>query len=78
VGHDDAYAGTAIPLAACVLQMLDTDETIRAGLHLMGHVLRTDRFLKDLQSMGMDFRIVREAATRAAEPSGIHRPAVPA
>ncbi|MEJ2189023.1 MAG: saccharopine dehydrogenase NADP-binding domain-containing protein, partial [Acidobacteriota bacterium] len=70
VGHHDAYAGTAIPLAACVLQMLDADEKIRVGLHLMGHILRTDRFLKDLRSMGMGVTMVREEATRSAVPPG--------
>jgi len=78
VGHDDAYAGTALPLAACVLQMLDADEKIRTGLHLMGHALSTDRFLKDVQSMGMGVRIVREAATRAAVLSGVQRRAATA
>ena len=62
LAHEDAYVGTAIPLAACMTQMLEPGPARRAGLHLMGHFLETDRFLKQVESMGMNVRIERDLA----------------
>jgi hypothetical protein len=51
--HGDAYRGTAIALAACMIQMLDTGMLRQSGLHLMGHFLDPDRFLDDIADLGM-------------------------
>jgi saccharopine dehydrogenase (NAD+, L-lysine-forming) len=63
VGHEDAYIATAIPLAACMIQMLEMDLISQSGLHLMGHFLKADKFLEDLESMGMDVKIEHEHVT---------------
>jgi len=63
VGHEDAYIATAIPLAACMTQMLEMDLFSQSGLHLMGHFLKSDKFLKDIESMGMDVKIEHEHVT---------------
>ena len=60
LGHEDAYAATAIPLAACVIQMLEPGSVRQPGLHFMGHCLETDRFLKDVESMGLNVTIERD------------------
>lgn len=59
-GHEDAYIATAIPLAACITQMLELDLFSQSGLYLMGHFLKTDRFLEDVEHMGMEVKIERE------------------
>jgi len=64
LGHEDAYVATAIPLTACVIQMVGLGLAHQPGLHLMGHLLRTDRFLADLESMGMNVTVERR------EPAG--------
>ena len=57
VSHKDAYIATAIPLAACIIQMLDEDLFSQKGVHLMGHFLNTEKFLEDVENMGMDVKI---------------------
>jgi hypothetical protein len=59
--HEDAYIGTAIALAACMIQMLDTGMLEQSGLHLMGHFLKPDRFLDDIADLGM--RVEKDADT---------------
>jgi saccharopine dehydrogenase (NAD+, L-lysine-forming) len=52
IGHEDAYALTAIPVVACLIQLLDG--TIhRPGLWLMGQVVEPSRLLSDMQAMGV-------------------------
>jgi saccharopine dehydrogenase (NAD+, L-lysine-forming) len=58
--HEDAYIATAIPLAACMTQMLAMDLFSQKGLHLMGHFLKADKFLEEIKSMGMKVEIERE------------------
>ena len=36
LGHEDAYVATAIPLAACMIQILKSDLFSQSGLHLNG------------------------------------------
>lgn len=57
VSHTDAYIATAIPLTACMIQMLDEDLFSQKGVHLMGHFLNTEKFLEDVENMGMDVTI---------------------
>jgi hypothetical protein len=72
VGHEDAYVATAIPVAACVMQMLDDDLSSASGLFLMGHLLETERFLQDIQMMGMDVTVVLEPSIESAASPGTH------
>lgn len=60
--NEDAYIGTAIALAACMIQMLDTGMLQQSGLHLMGHFMKPDRFLDDIADLGMS---VEKDAPRA-------------
>jgi hypothetical protein len=63
-GHEDAYVATAIPLAACMTQMLELDLFSQSGLHLMGHFLNADKFLEDVERMGMEVTIEHEPVAR--------------
>ena len=52
LAHEDGYWFTAIPVAACVKQLLEG--TIRQpGLHMMGHLIDPEPFLMDMQTMGI-------------------------
>jgi saccharopine dehydrogenase (NAD+, L-lysine-forming) len=52
LSHGDGYWFTAIPVAACVKQLLEG--TIRRpGLHMMGHLVDPEPFLKDMRTMGV-------------------------
>lgn len=64
IGYENAYVATAIPLAACVLQILESDLSSKRGLHLMGQFLETNRFLDDIESMGMDVSVDREPSAQ--------------
>lgn len=50
--HEDGYAFTAIPVVACLLQVLDGSSR-RPGLHLMGHLVDPSRMIADMQRMGL-------------------------
>ncbi len=50
--HEDGYALTAAPVAACLLQVLDGSSR-RPGLHMMGHLVEPSRLLADMRSMGV-------------------------
>ena len=52
IGHEDAYKATAIPTMAFLLQYLDGSLHC-CGVHMMGHCVDPDRFLADMQGMGM-------------------------
>jgi saccharopine dehydrogenase (NAD+, L-lysine-forming) len=52
VFHEDGYMATAIPAAACLLQVLDG--TIRKpGLRLQAEAVEPGRFMEDLERLGM-------------------------
>jgi saccharopine dehydrogenase-like NADP-dependent oxidoreductase len=55
--HTNAWIGTAIPVAACVLQLLDG--TIKKpGLFRMGELVEVERFKNDISNLGMEMKIV--------------------
>ena len=62
LSHEDAYELTAIPVVASLLQYLDG--TLRQpGLWLMGQSVQTERFMRDMQRMGVS--ISESGASRA-------------
>jgi saccharopine dehydrogenase (NAD+, L-lysine-forming) len=52
LSHEDGYELTAIPLVACVLQLLD-HSIRRPGLHYMGSAVAPLRFFDDMRRLGM-------------------------
>ncbi len=53
ISHSDGWIGTAIPVAACVLQLIN--KTInQPGAYRMGEVVGLDQFKKDIVMLGMD------------------------
>jgi saccharopine dehydrogenase (NAD+, L-lysine-forming) len=53
VYHEDGYALTAAPMAACLLQVLD-GSIRKPGLWLQGLVVEPERLLQDMQRMGVE------------------------
>lgn len=53
VSHPDGYELTAVPVAACLLQVLDGSAR-RPGLWMMGHLVDPARLLMDMQGMGIE------------------------
>jgi saccharopine dehydrogenase (NAD+, L-lysine-forming) len=53
VSHEDGYEITAIPLVACMLQLLD-GSIPRPGLHYMGSVVDPRRLLEDMKRLGAE------------------------
>ncbi len=51
VSHEDGYEITAIPLVACLLQLLD-GSIRRPGLHYMGCAVDPRRLLEDMRRLG--------------------------
>jgi saccharopine dehydrogenase (NAD+, L-lysine-forming) len=52
IAHPDGYMFTAIPVAACLLQYLDGLITT-PGLWLQAHIVEPNRFMSDMQHMGI-------------------------
>lgn len=50
--HEDGYVLTAVPAVACLLQYLD-GRLNQPGLHLQGNAVEPERFLKDMERMGI-------------------------
>ncbi len=57
ISHPDGYLFTAIPVAACMLQYLDGSIT-KPGLWLQANIVEPNRFLNDMQRMGISVNIV--------------------
>ncbi|MFO7682526.1 MAG: saccharopine dehydrogenase NADP-binding domain-containing protein [Chloroflexota bacterium] len=53
--HDDGYVFTAVPAAACLLQLLDGSAR-QPGLHWQGQLVEPARFLADMARMGIDIQ----------------------
>jgi len=52
LAHEDGYEMTAIPLVACILQLMD-GSIRRPGLHNMGAAVAPERLLDDLRRLGL-------------------------
>jgi len=52
VSHGDAYELTAIPVVACLEQVLDGSAR-RPGLWMMGHLVDPLRLFRDMEEMGV-------------------------
>ncbi len=57
ISHTDGYLFTAIPVAACMLQYLDGSVT-KPGLWLQANIVEPNRFMLDMQRMGITVRTV--------------------
>ena len=53
--HEDGYAFTAIPAAACLLQILDQTSR-RPGLWLQALIVDPDRLMVDMERMGIQIQ----------------------
>ena len=53
VSHGDAYELTAIPVVACLEQVLDGSAR-RPGLWMMGHLVEPQRLFTDMEEMGVE------------------------
>ncbi len=56
ISHQDGYLFTAIPVAACMLQYLD-GSIAAPGLNLQAIVVEPNRFMRDMQRMGITVQI---------------------
>lgn len=60
IAHSDGYLFTAIPIAACLLQYLD-GSIHRPGLWLQALTVEPNRFMRDMQRMGIQVKKVTGA-----------------
>jgi saccharopine dehydrogenase-like NADP-dependent oxidoreductase len=51
--HEDGYAFTAIPVAACLLQYLD-GSIRKPGLWLQAHIVEPNRLMRDMERLGIE------------------------
>ncbi len=58
IAHPDGYMFTAIPVAACLLQYLD-GSIAQPGLWLQAHIVEPNRFMSDMQRMGISLKSSR-------------------
>lgn len=56
IAHPDGYMFTAIPVVACLLQYLD-GSIAQPGLWLQAHIVEPNRFMSDMQHMGISLII---------------------
>ena len=56
LSHPDGYWFTAIPLVACLMQVLDAGGARKPGLWFQAHIVEPNRLLRDMQCMGVDVR----------------------
>ena len=57
LGHVDPYVATSIPLAACLIQLIEDGLESRRGVHVMGHTLDSERFLREVNRLGLLIRV---------------------
>lgn len=53
--HEDVYVGTAVPVVAAVMQLLDGSLS-RPQQGYMGHIVEPTRFVNDLKQLGMTIK----------------------
>jgi saccharopine dehydrogenase (NAD+, L-lysine-forming) len=66
IAHPDGYMFTAIPVVSCMLQYLD-GSIARPGLWLQAHIVEPNRFMRDMQRMGITLQTV-EGGSNEMEP----------
>jgi NAD(P)-dependent dehydrogenase (short-subunit alcohol dehydrogenase family) len=62
LSHEDPYVSTAIATVAGILQLLD-GSIGKPGVHIMGHGVEPNRYLADLERLGMSVHIDQQPIT---------------
>jgi hypothetical protein len=60
VSHDDAYILTAVPVVACLLQLLHGGA--KPGLHYQAQIVEPERFVDDLERLGLKVTIDKDTS----------------